>query len=249
MKSFLTSSAFVACTMLPAQAFDVGSMTDSERADFQAEIRQYLLENPEVIMEAIGVLEQRQAEAQARADQDLVASQSEALFNDGFSWVGGNPDGDITMVEFIDYRCGYCRRAHGEVAELVASDGNIRLIVKEFPILGEDSLTSARFAVAVRMLGGADAYKSVHDELIQLRGSPSPEVLTRLGEAAGVDMEEVFPLMASAEVQAELQVTRALAQTLGVNGTPTFVVGNEILRGYLPLDAMREVVAQERAEG
>ena len=152
-----TALALALTLTAPAHAFDLSQMSDAEREAFRAEIRAYLLENPEVIMEAVAVLEQRDAEKQAQADVDLIAANANALFNDPSSWIGGNPDGDITMVEFVDYRCGYCRKAHDEVAELISSDGNIRFIVKEFPILGEASLTSSRFALAVRQIAGDDA--------------------------------------------------------------------------------------------
>ncbi|MEC9311738.1 MAG: thioredoxin domain-containing protein, partial [Pseudomonadota bacterium] len=132
----------------PAQALDLSNMSATEREAFGAQVREYLMENPEVILEAVNLLEQRQAAAEATRDQALVADNLQELENDGYSWVGGNPEGDITLVEFMDYRCGYCRRAAREVAELLAKDGNIRWVVKEFPILGEASVLSSRFAVA-----------------------------------------------------------------------------------------------------
>ena len=97
-------------------------------------------------MEAVQILEDRQAAQEAEAGAGMIATNAEALFDDGYSYIGGNPEGDVTLVEFLDYRCGYCKRAHPEVAELLAGDGNIRLIVKEFPILGEESTLSSRFA-------------------------------------------------------------------------------------------------------
>jgi hypothetical protein len=112
----------------PAAANPFEAMTVEEREAFRAELRAYLLENPEVLEEAIAVLEERRAQLQAEADIALVTANAEALFEDAGSWVGGNPEGDITVVEFIDYRCGYCRRAYQEVEELVATDGNIRFI-------------------------------------------------------------------------------------------------------------------------
>src|SRR5690554_6664573 len=135
MKPFFAATMFSASLALlsltaPAQAFDITDMSDAERSALRAEIRAYLLDNPEVIMEAVEVLEQRQAEAQARCDVDLVRINAEAIFNDGHSWVGGNPEGDITLVEFTDYRCGFCRRAHDDLTQLLELDGNIRFIVK-----------------------------------------------------------------------------------------------------------------------
>mgnify|MGYP006213407919 CR=1 FL=1 len=124
---------------------------------FREEVRAYLIENPEVLIEAMNVLQDREAQTAAARDQQMLADNHDVIFNDGVSWVGGNPDGDITMVEFIDYRCGYCRKSYEEVEELVKSDGNIRFVVKEFPILGEASLLSSQFAISILQLHGPEA--------------------------------------------------------------------------------------------
>jgi protein-disulfide isomerase len=163
-----------------SDGFDLQSMTPDQREAFGEAVRDYLMENPQVIMEAVAVLEQRESQQQAEADVALVNSNAEALFDDGFSWVGGNPDGDVTIVEFIDYRCGYCRRAHPEVEELVASDGNIRLIVKEFPILGEASLVSSRFAVATHLVAGDEAYSKATPPRPPCAALPIPLAMTRM---------------------------------------------------------------------
>lgn len=230
----------------PAQAVDLTAMSDTERAAFRAEIRAYLLDNPEVIMEAVAVLEQRNADAKEQDDMSLVAVNSDDIFDDGFSWVGGNPDGDITLVEFLDYRCGYCRRAMPEVEELIASDGNIRLIIKEFPILGENSMISSRFAVATKHVAGPDAYKEVHDALMTLGGDATDVTLRRLAEALDLDADAILAHMDSDEVTAEITATHALAQRLQINGTPSFVLHDEMLRGYLPAAQMAAIVAEKR---
>ena len=250
MPKRFTLAAVAVCAALaaPAWAFDPAAMTDAERSAFRAEIRAYLLENPEVLMEAIGVLEARDAAAQAEGDRALIDSLSADIFDDGRSWVGGNPDGDVTLVEFMDYRCSYCRRAHTDVMQLLDSDGGIRFIVKEFPILGPDSLLAARFAIAVRNVAGPDAYGTVHDALIGMRGAVTEDSLTRIAADAGLDPAPVIAAMDAPEVVAELQANRALAERLQINGTPGFVLGDEILRGYLPLVQMQERVAQVRAE-
>lgn len=230
-----------------ATASDLTNLSDAERDALRAEMRAYLLDNPEVLMEAIAVLEDRQANQQNLADVALVAENAEALFDDGFSWVGGNPDGDITIVEFTDYRCGYCRKAHDEVAELIASDGNIKFIVKEFPILGEASELSSRFAIATKIVDGPEAYKKAHDALIKMRGNPSIESLSTLADKLKLTTDEVMATMLSARVDEEISATRALAQRMQIAGTPTFVVKETMLRGYVPLEGMRQIVAQSRA--
>ena len=233
----------------PAAAFDVTAMTQEERTAFRSEIREYLLENPEVLMEAIAVLEDRQAAAQAANDTALIRANADALFEDEHSWVGGNPDGDVTIVEFSDYRCSYCRRAFPEVEELLSSDGNIRFILKELPILGEQSVISSRFAIATRRVAGDAAYKQVHDALITLRGDATEAALTAIAEDLGLDADAILVEMSTPEVDRIIAENRALAQRLQINGTPSFVMGDQMYRGYLPLAAMREVVAGIRADG
>ena len=221
-------------------------MTAAEREAFRAEVRAYLLENPEVLMEAIAVLEDRRSADAAAEDLRLLAENHAAIFEDPASWSGGNPEGDITLVEFIDYRCGYCRRSHDEVAQLIELDGNIRFVIKEFPILGEASLTSSRFAIATLQVAGPDAYKQVHDALITLRGEPTPETLARLAADLGLDGPAIVARMAAPEVAAVIEANRRLADTLQINGTPTFVINRTMVRGYVPLDGMLQIVDGQR---
>lgn len=243
---FLSTAALVLACASPAAALDLATMTDAERTAFRAEVRAYLMENPEVLMEAIDVLQTRQQQATVVNDQTLVQTNSDAIFNDPASWVGGNPDGDITLVEFSDYRCTYCRKAHAEIAELVASDGNIRFIIKEFPILGEQSVLSSRFAIAVRQLAGDEAYKRAHDALITLRGDATLPTLKRLAGELGLDGPAIMVRMEMPEVTAVIDATRALGDRLQISGTPTFVIDQTMLRGYVPLDGMRQIVAEQR---
>lgn len=230
----------------PALATDLSQMTEAERAAFGQEVRAYLLENPEVLVEVMTVLQTRQQQAETANDQQLVQSHAADIFDDPNSWVGGNPEGDITVVEFTDYRCGYCRKAYDEVSELVESDGNIRFVVKEFPILGEDSVTSARFAIAVRQTAGDEAYQKAHDALITLRGDPTPENLGKLAEQLGLDRDAILGRMNSDEVTAVIAANHALGDALQISGTPTFVIDGTMLRGYVPLDGMRQIVDQQR---
>ena len=246
MKRLIITTSLLGLLATTAFADDLKPMTDEERALFRAEVRAYLFENPEVIMQAVEILQNREAESQAQADFTLVSNNAEAIFNDGYSFVGGNPDGDITLVEFLDYRCGYCKRAHGEVAELLQNDGNIRWIVKELPILGNASVLASRFAIAVKQVAGGDSYKAVGDALMSLQGEITMPALTRLGNTFGLDMEAIEARMNSDEVTAEIATTSELAGTLAISGTPTFVMQDELLRGYLPLDQMQAIVVDKR---
>ncbi|MBW7922117.1 MAG: DsbA family protein [Rubellimicrobium sp.] len=221
-------------------------MSDQERLDFRAEIRAYLLDNPEVIMEAVNLLEARKQEAQVRADLALVAANIDVLTDDGYSFVGGNPDGDITVVEFMDYRCTFCRRAFPEVEELVNADGNIRFVVKEFPILGPQSDLSARFALSVQALHGDAVYKDVHDALMQMQTDYTPETLARLAEGFGLDAAAIEAGMDAPGIERIIAANRLQADNLRITGTPTFIIGGRMVRGYLQLDQMEQIVAEER---
>lgn len=232
-------------TATPALAFDINAMSEDEKAAFGDAVREYLMANPEVLVESINVLEERRAASEAENDVALVAANRDAIFDDGHSWVGGNPDGDVTVVEFIDYRCGYCRKFNEQVHDLVESDGNIRLILKEFPILGADSETSARFAVAVKQIGGNEAYVKAHEELMALRGAPSPEALQRIAAEIGVDGDEVLNTMNTESVSAVLRENRQLAERMAIMGTPTFVIGDTLLRG-MPAEGLEPVVTAAR---
>ena len=143
-------------------ALDLSKMSAAERALLQKEIRLYLLENPEIIMEAVEVLRKKEQQAAIQSDFELVKKNKKAIFEDGFSFIGGNPNGDITLVEFVDYRCGYCKKAHNEVEKLLSTDGNIRFVIKEFPILGEESLVLSKFALAVKLVHGDEILSLIH---------------------------------------------------------------------------------------
>lgn len=243
---FLAAIALSVTFALPAASLEIGAMSDAERAAFRSEVRAYLMDNPEVLMEAIGVLEQRQQSEAVQNDLAMLQSNADALYNDPQSWSGGNPEGDITVVEFMDYRCSYCRKAHDEVAELIASDGNLRFVIKEFPILGDDSMLASQFAIAVRQLAGDDAYKRAHDALITLRGAVTPAALERLAGELGLDVAAVMARMTTPEVTAVIAANHALGGRLQINGTPTFVIDQTMVRGYVPLIGMRQIVEGQR---
>lgn len=239
----VTAATLAATT---ASAFDIGAMTAEEREAFRSEIRRYLLDDPEVLLEAIAVLEKRQTQEQTSLDTELVQENADQIFADGHSWEGGNPGGDVTIIEFIDYRCGFCRRAHPEVSELIGSDGNVRFIVKELPILGEQSLLASKFALAVKQVEGDSAYAETHDALMTMRAAVTDLSLFELSKRLGYDSETVMDAMGSDAVQRAISQNHALAQRLRIEGTPTFVFGDRIVRGYVQLEEMHSILADLR---
>lgn len=248
-RPFLVASALaLGLAAGPAAAFDPANMSEAERGALRAEIRAYLLENPQVIYEAAAIFEEQQAALQAEADVARARANADDLFNDPTAWVGGNPDGDVTMVEFLDYRCGFCRRAHHEIEALLAEDGNLRFIIKEFPVLGDQSVLASRFALATRAVAGDAAYKQVHDALIALDGPLSPPRLAEVAQALSLDGVEIMARMDGDDITAILRENEMLAQRLQINGTPSFVIGDQMVRGFRPMEEMQEIVEAVRAE-
>lgn len=243
-KTFL--AIFLICFGAQTNALDLADLTDDDRAAFRDEVRSYLLENPEILVEAMEILKAREADAELQNDLLLVQNNAAALFSSPTDWVGGNPDGDITIVEFMDYRCSYCRKAHAEISELIKSDGSIRFVLKEYPILGVESDLASRFAIAVLQIGGDSAYLAAHDALMTLRADVSAESLQQLAVNLGLDAAAISARMQSDEVLAVIAANRALGDIMKINGTPTFIVDQTMLRGYVPLDGMRQIVADER---
>lgn len=229
-----------------AAVSEAGAPPQPVDAEFGNKVRDYLMENPQVLVEAINVLEVRQREAEAQNGRVLVETNKAEIFNSASDWVGGNPDGDITVVEFLDYRCSYCRKAMEEVTQLIEADGNIRFVIKEFPILGQDSELSARFAVAVKLVAGDETYAKIHDALMNMRGTVTLESLGAMAEEYGADKDAVFKRMNEEEVTAILRANHQLAERLQISGTPAFVIGGDMLKGYAPLETLQEIVESER---
>ncbi len=249
MKSLLLSlSMFLFAGLATAQtapSFD--DMTVEQSEAFGAAVRNYLLTNPEIIMEAVAVLEQRQQQAAMQTDLSLVQQYAEDLFYDGYSFVEGNPDGQILMVEFIDYKCGFCKRAHPDVKALLAANDDIRLVIKEFPILGAESTLASRAAVSVLINDGDEAYYGFYDAVMTFNGPLNEANLTRMATESGADAALMMQTVDSALVTQMIQNNLRLAQNMQISGTPTFVLGGQMMRGYVPLAQMQIMVDELRA--
>ena len=229
-------------------AMDINNLTNADRKVLQKEIRRYILENPDIIFEAADIVRKREAALEVQEDEELIQSNFKEIFYDDYSYVGGNPDGDITIVEFVDYKCGYCRKAAELVRELIAKDDNIRFVVKEFPILGEASLVSSKFAIAVKNIGGPEKYKVAHDILLALTAEPTEIYLRRIAKELELNPEELFEAMQSDLVAQEIDQTGELAQKLQISGTPTFILGDQFLRGFVPLEILSKAIQSERTK-
>ncbi len=248
--SFLLSAGLFLFLGTFAHATDLQEMSATERAAFGAEVRAYLLANPEVILEVIDVLDTRKAERTAITDLALVQQNYDALAHDGYSFVGGNPDGAITIVEFSDYKCGYCKRAHVEVQALLAANDDIRLVIKEFPILGDESMLAAQAAVSI-LTKQPEYYAEFNDLLMLHNGAPNsinPVTLAEIATNIGADAILMRDHMNDPLVQQIIARNHALGRDMQIRGTPAFVIGSALLRGYMPLAGMQNMVDNARTE-
>lgn len=229
---------------IPAAAAAASAETGA--AAMREQVRQALLADPEMVVDALRAFEAQQREAEEARVAAAIKQNIDRIERDGYSFVGGNPDGDLTIVEFLDYNCGYCKRAHAEVSALIADDGNIRYVVKEFPVLRPpSSQLGARAALAALGQAGGALYKPFHDAMITHEGVLSEEDVFAYAVAVGLDVERLRADLAAQTPK--LEQTYALAQALGVNGTPAFVIGGRMVGGYAPKEDLARVVAAARA--
>jgi protein-disulfide isomerase len=210
-------------------------------------VRNYLLVHPEVLQEAIGELEKRQALAEAEKHRTAVKENSEVLFNSPRQVVLGNPRGDVTFVEFFDYNCGYCKKAYSDMMTLIKTDAKLKVVLKEFPVLGKGSTEAAQVAVAVRMQDKTGKkYLEFHQKLLMARAPADHDRAIAVAKEIGMDMARLEKDMASEEARASIEESLKLASELGLNGTPSYVVGPEVVVGAVGLDALREKVNTAR---
>jgi protein-disulfide isomerase len=219
-----------------------------QRKDVEAIIKEYLLNNPELLLDMQNALEAKMDKLQAERTAAYVKSNPAEIFRSASSPVVGNVKGDVPVVEFFDYNCGYCKRAFGDVARLLDKDKQVRVILKELPILSKGSEEAARVALAAKMQG---KYWEFHRAMLESSGQANEASALRIAEKIGVDVARLKKDMASAEVKKEIDATRALAQKLGIQGTPHFLVGDKIIPGAPEnlLERMAGFIAEVRKDG
>jgi protein-disulfide isomerase len=231
-----------------AQRTAEATVSPDRRKEIEAVIKEYLTNNPEILLEMQTALEAKMDKLQAERTATVIQSNAPEIFRPAFSGVVGNPKGDVPVVEFFDYNCGYCKRALGDVAKLVDKEKQVRFILKELPILSKGSEEASRVALAAKMQG---KYWEFHRAMLDSQGQANEASALRIAEKVGADMGRLKKDMASAEVKKEIEDTRALAQKLGIQGTPHFMVGDRIIPGAPEnlLERMTKLVAEVRQEG
>jgi len=238
------AAVLAALATFPAAAQEAPAAPD--RTAVEKIVREYLMEHPEVVVEAIEEYKRRAEERERLAADQAVKARADELFRDPASPVGGNARGDVTIVEFFDYRCGVCKSVHPIVAELMKTDPGIRRVYKEWPILGPESIFAARAALAAHRQG---RYLAFHDALMTARGALDPAAVFAIAGKAGIDIARLKKDMDAPEIEAAIRKNYELARALNLNGTPSFLIGDTVLRGARDLDTLRELVARARKAG
>jgi protein-disulfide isomerase len=223
------------------------SFSDSQRGDIETIIRTYLISHPEVLEEAMAELNKRQAAAEAEKHEATVAENAPAIFNSPRGVVLGNKDGDVTFVEFFDYNCGYCKRAMADMLDLMKTDPKLKVVLKEFPVLSPGSVEAAQVAVAVRMQDpSGKKYLDFHQKLLGGRGPADKAHAMAAAKDAGLDMARLDKDLASPEVKATIEENFRLAEAMGMNGTPSYVIGKQVVVGAIGLDGLKEKIGLAR---
>lgn len=241
--------------LIIVSAFAVGSsaalaqekspFSEAESLQIEKLIERYLDENPEAVVRAFRKYQHQQEEQQRIRQEQSLTELRDQLENSETSPVRGNPEGDVTLVEFFDYRCGYCKRVHGTVTEAVNADGNVRLVYKEFPILGPDSVFASRASLGIFFTQPLK-YPAFHDALMTARGQLNSARVLSIGAEVGLKPADIEAAMKDPRVDEEIQRNMQLAQSLGINGTPGFVIGRQVVPGAVDKDGLEDLIARAR---
>jgi protein-disulfide isomerase len=243
------AAALALALALPVAAFaQTPSFTPDQRKEIGTIVREYLMSNPEVLKEVIAEMEKREALADAEKHRKAVADNAAMIYSSPRQITLGNPQGDVTVVEFFDYNCGYCKKAMADMMDLMKGDPKIKFVLKEFPVLGEGSTQAAQVAAAVRMQDktGGKKYLDFHLKLLGGRGAADKARALAVAKEVGMDIKQLEKDMAGEEVKAQLAESFKLAEALGLNGTPSYIVGPDVVIGAVGLDALRAKVNTAR---
>lgn len=224
-------------TTTPAASAD--AFTPDQKAAIETIIKDYLVANPELFLEIQSALEQKMEKLQTEKLKVALKDNAAEIFRRTDAPFAGNPNGDVTVVEFFDYNCGYCKRGLGDITKLIEKDPKVKVVFKELPILSKGSEEAARVALAARIQG---KYWEVHRALLEAKGQVNEAVALKTAEKAGLDMAKLKKDMAGADVTAEIDRVRALAQKMGINGTPHFLIGDKSIPGA-PDDLYNQISA------
>jgi protein-disulfide isomerase len=213
-----------------------------QKAEIESIIKDYLVQNPEILREAIGVLEAREKAAETKARQDVAGDPSGLLYSGANQAVIGNPNGKITLIEFFDYNCGYCKRALGDLARLMKDNPDLRVVLRDFPILSPGSAEAAKVANAVRLQFSGDKFWQFHQKLLGSHGPVGKAEALAAAKDLGADMDRLAKDAAAPGVSAGIEESDKLAKSLQVTGTPSYVIGGDVVIGAVGYDELEAKV-------
>jgi protein-disulfide isomerase len=235
-------------TAAPASSMGTpDAFSPAQAREIEKIVKNYLVQHPEVLQEAMETLDRRQKEAEADKARTIIKENNATIFNSTHQVVLGNPQGKVTMVEFFDYNCAFCKRAMADMLDLLKTDSDLKFVLKEFPVLGPGSVEAAHVAVAARMQDpSGKKYMEFHQRLLGSRGPADKMRALAIAKDVGFDVSRIEKDMNSDEVKATIEESLKLADALGVSGTPTYVVGDEVVVGAVGLDELRAKIKNER---
>lgn len=246
LKRHLASSVLGATLLISGMSASYAQETQPlDKAGVEKIVREYLLENPELMLEVQDALEIKQTAAAQAGQKKIIADNHEMIFNDANDAVYGNPDGDVTIVEFYDYNCGYCKRAMPDMQALLKADPNVRFVLKEFPILGPDSMRTHVVTQAFKKLM-PEKYMDLHHALMSSPTSSNEDSAVAAAVALGADEAKLRELMKSKEVVTSFQNAYTIAQALNISGTPSYIIGDEMVPGAVGAEALTQKIAEQR---
>lgn len=229
--------------VLEGDEADAASFSPAEESEIGRIVRDYLLDNPEVIVEVLQVIQQRRQQAEREQHQANLVSAQDGIFDEARDPFVGNPDASVTVVEFFDYHCPFCKRMANGIALLTEQDDDVKVVFKEFPVFGPESVFAARAALASRKQG---LYGEFHLALMRNRGRLNESIVMRLADRIGLDTDRLRTDMQAPEIEETIRSNLQLAQRLGIRGTPSFIIGNELVPGALDIGTMRRIIQAKR---
>lgn len=247
-RSLLAASLLTGCLMFAQPPRPAAAIEASDTQAVEKIVRDYLLRNPEVLVEALNALEAKRTAQATEAQKTAIQENWTALSATPDGTVLGNPDGDVTLVEFFDYNCGYCKRAAADMSVLLESDPQLKVVLKEIPVLGPPSEAASRVSLAFRSLA-PEKYTEFQKKLLASRSQADESLALQVAADFGVETDRLKPLLQGQDVQAALAENARLSMLLGINGTPSYVVGDELVPGAVGADALAAKIANVRACG
>ena len=244
--AFATIAAAGLAVVMTVSAIAGDTSADPQKDLSGPAVRDYLLKHPEVLKDALDALQKQEETKQAEQAKQGIKANADALLRSPLDFVAGNPNGKVTVVEFFDYNCPYCKRAHHDVAALIDNEKDVRIVFKEFPILGEASTFASRAAIAAKKQG---KYLELYNALLSVDGRVDAARVMSLAQTAGLDIERLRKDMQAPDIDDSIKLSHGLAEKLGISGTPTFIIGDQMYPGAVGVPILRQQIASVRQSG